>query len=191
MNRFLDNNTLQFIRHEIKEKLLLIQLLLEDCETNREKIIEEIGKINLILTSDRENEIELDIIKYCREFKESSIADIVLEYREKELVIFTKDSFYTIFNNLASNMIKYSIEFRKIEVLNYKDTIKIKFINDGETIIRNADQLFNKGFRGENASKIAGEGLGLYFSKLSSESLGMKLEYINDGMNNFILSIQQ
>lgn len=108
------------------------------------------------------------------EFFESIIAEMKLVAKTGQAIVYQHSGIAKVFLdkkilknilfNLISNAVKFSEENKKIQVESYADNNLFSFkINDQGIGISNEDKkhLFERFFRGQNATNIQGTGLGL------------------------------
>lgn len=116
------------------------------------------------------------LVDFDREIREKSL-EIVKEYSESKMIVESDPKLLThIFLALLSNAIRYSDKNGsvKISVDDDPENVFISFADQGYGISsHDHDRIFEKFFRGENATKIVtdGSGLGLYLARLIAHEL--------------------
>ena len=104
---------------------------------------------------------------------------IKIENKEKETeVVFSKHSLIIIVETLIDNAIQYTKKGGNVNISIHKtnkDTVEVQIADNGIGIPKDEqNNIFNKFFRGNNATSIRpdGTGLGLYYAKLLTEKQG-------------------
>ena len=113
--------------------------------------------------------------------KEGQVIDC--KHAGKESVRLDKKLLKHIFLNLISNAIKFSLEKKSVEISSEADKSSIKItIKDHGIGISQEDQkhLFERFFRGHNASNIQGTGLGLNIVARYVELMNGSIEYTSE-----------
>ena len=100
-----------------------------------------------------------------------------------------------VFTNLFRNAYLYSSEkMIRIYLINEKDELKVKILNDGEVIIpRERQRLFQAFARGGNSKNIQGTGLGLRITEriLNYHHATIQYEAIEERINCFTISFRK
>lgn len=110
--------------------------------------------------------VKLFISEICTEMQMTSKSEQTINYHHygDENCFLDKQIFKNILYNLVSNAIKFTPNGGKIEITSERKNSKLTvYIKDNGIGISSKDQLhlFERFFRGENAQKIQGTGLGL------------------------------
>jgi PAS domain S-box-containing protein len=142
----------------------------------------EEGKIEY-MPEDSDLKIFMKEIISEMEFMAVNGQKLVLEYSGKEVVSFDKKLLKNIFFNLISNAIKFSPENGIVEIGAFvlNSTLKISVKDNGIGISKEDQKhLFERFFRGHNATHIQGTGLGLNIVARYTELMNGTMDFESD-----------
>jgi len=111
---------------------------------------------------------------------------------ENDLLIRANEALLqTAFRNLLENACRYAFDnAAHISIRSIPDKLEIYFDNNGPTLsVEESGRLFTPFFRGENASRKRGYGLGLVIAQRILDMHGAKINYQNPGpsLNRFVV----
>lgn len=179
---------LDMLAHELRTPLGVIQLTLgsvDMSDTQEKRLRRSLDTMSAVIDRCRLS-LQLDEGKLNTEFKlvdiTSAVHDLVLSCKEPERIVFREDGplpsrtdlqlFQVILHNLLDNAMKYSLHDTPVTVSTA--ACQHKGVNGVCVTVHNhlvralavdPDTLFEKYFRGVNATGQTGSGLGLHLSK--------------------------
>ncbi|MBQ7642040.1 MAG: HAMP domain-containing histidine kinase [Acholeplasmatales bacterium] len=194
------------LSHDIKTPIASINAYAEALEANIDSSYEARAKyLNVIINKAQEvkkltddlflhSVSEMDRISFIEEkldlaeILNNSINDFrantiikLNDTLDNAYIMADKMRMYQIFENIINNSIKYANTKIDISLVNYNEYYLVSIKDYGQGI-SDSDMpfIYEKFYRGENATGKNGTGLGLYIVKYMLEKMNGKIELIND-----------